>query len=220
MIDEKSKRTQVLACFTAILLIGVATPPAFGEEIATTADGRRVVLNDDGTWRYLEESQAGEGGAAAEVPDIDSQDLSCEALIETSVDKMTGNRITAMAEAMIISEDGDTGFAFNVFQGPDNTIVWLVAAKGAGNCVDDDDKVNILFTDGSRLELVNDGDFNCDPNITLYFRGIFGKRDPLNQLRVKTIESMRVWTRGEFLQREIPSGDAERLRMALDCLAR
>jgi hypothetical protein len=78
----------------------------------------------------------------------------------------------------------------------------------------------VLFRDGQRLELENDSDFNCNAESTLYFGGVFGKTKQLTQLRSTEIATLRVWTRGEFVQRDLASADSQRLRLGFTCLGR
>jgi len=90
---------------------------------------------------------------------------------------------------------------------------------GAGSCIDDTDKMNILFRDRSRFELVNNGKFNCESAFTLYFGGVFGKKKELEQLRTKEIEKMRIWTSKSYVEEEFTPENSKAFMKSLDCLA-
>ena len=77
----------------------------------------------------------------------------------------------------------------------------VIEAMGGGSCIDKGNKINILFTDGSRLELFSDGKFNCQGQATVYFGGIFGKESQLAELILKKIATMRVWTSNSFVEK-------------------
>jgi len=134
---------------------------------------------------------------------------------------MTGQTITSSKEYLVISDDGGkTGFRIDCLKGSDlNIIIMSIKAVGAGSCIDDNDKVNILFRDGSKLELSNDNKFNCDAEFTLYFGGVFGKKKQLNELITKEIETMRVWTSRGHVQGDFSSKKSKILMNTLRCLS-
>lgn len=181
----------------------------FSQINATTENGKKVILNNNGSWEYID------------TKDSESSDLSleCSDLIVTEEDKMTGKSSTGAKETLIISDDGGkNGFGIYALNGSKSTIL-VIQAVGAGNCIDDDDKLNILFRDGSRLELYNDGKFNCDAKMTLYFGGIFGKKKQLKELASKEIETMRVWTSKSYVEKNFSSNQSKQLMQTIKCLS-
>jgi len=178
---------------------------------ATTKDGKDVLLNENGTWEYVKETDT-------ESPIEMSSD--CSDYIVTETDKMTGKSSTGAKETLVISEDGGkTGFGIYALNSSSSkSLIFVVQAVGAGGCVDDDDKINILFRDGSRLELVNNGKFNCDAKMTLYFGGSFGKKKQLEELATKEIETMRVWTSKSYVEKDFSSEQSKRLMKTISCL--
>lgn len=181
----------------------------FAQIPATTNDGKEVILKEDGSWEY------------AEVTKNETSELSleCSDLIGTEEDKMTGKTSTGAKETLIISDDGGkNGFGIYALNSSKSTIL-SIKAVGAGNCIDDDDKINILFRDGSRLQLFNDGKFNCDAKVTLYFGGIFGKKKELTELASKEIETMRVWTSKSYVEKNFTSDQSKQLMQTIKCLS-
>ncbi|TVZ14012.1 hypothetical protein [Maribacter sp. MAR_2009_72] len=199
----------MLKYYYTIILFLFLTKFSFSQINATTEKGEVVVLNDDGTWQYK----------IIENVDTTKFSLECADLIETSEDKMTGKSSTTSKETLIISDDGGkNGFGIFALNGASSTIL-VLQEVGAGSCIDDDNKVNILFRDGSRLEIYNDGKFNCDAKMTLYFGGIFGKKKQLKELASKEIETMRVWTSKSYVEKDFSSNQSKQLMNTLKCLS-
>lgn len=179
----------------------------FAQTEATTKDGKKVILNDDRTWKYAEATTA-----------ETTISLDCADLISTETDKMTGKSTTASKETLIISEDGgQTGFGIFIMDisGP---LVLSIQAVGAGNCIDDDNKMNVLFRDGTRLELINNGKFNCDGEFTLYLGGSIGKKKELEMFRTKEVETIRIWTSESYVEKDFSADQGKLLMKTVDCL--
>lgn len=180
---------------------------AFTQTEATTKDGRKVILNDNGTWKYAETT-------TTEI----IVKLDCVNLTSTETDKMTGKSTTASKETLIVSEDGGkTGFGIFLIN-ISGSLVFSIQAVGAGSCIDDDDKMNVLFRDGTRLELGNSGKFNCDGKFTLYMGGSFGKRKELEIFRTKEVETMRIWTSKSYVEKDFSTEQSKQLMKTVDCL--
>lgn len=78
--------------------------------------------------------------------------------------------------------------------------------------------MNILFRDGTRLELINDGKFNCEAKFTQYFGGSFGKKKQLDMLRAKEIETMRIWTSKSYVENDFSTDQSKQLIKTIECL--
>jgi len=210
IIEIKEKDKVKMKKIILTLLIGLfATSLLLAQIEATTKDGRKAILYDDGTWKYAETSKA----------EISQVSFECADLVVTETDKMTGRISTSSKEVLAISDDGGkTGFGIFCMKGS-NSIIMIIQVVGAGSCINDDNKVNILFRDGSKLELSNDGKFNCDAKFTIYFGGIFQKKKELNELKTKEIETMRVWTTKSYVQKDFSNEQSKILMTTLKCLS-
>jgi hypothetical protein len=134
---------------------------------------------------------------------------------------MTGDKTTAAKKKIIISTDGGkTGFGVILIQSPKGSLIFNIQAVGAGNCIDKGAKINILFTDGSRLELSNDGEFNCNGESTVYFGEYFDIDDQLKQLQTKKIETMRVWTSNSFVEKDFSEKNSNDFLHIVNCLTK
>lgn len=192
----------------ALFLVLFSTQ-VFPQLKGTTQDGKEILLNEDGTWTFIE----------VPVEKDTSLDLQCEDLIAKEIDKVTGKYTVSAKEPLVISNKDEDKLNFLFVKGDKDIIIMVIQALGAGGCIDDDDKINILFRDGTRLELRNNGKFNCDAMNTQYFGGLFGKKKELTMLREKEIETMRVWTSDGYVEEDFTLEQSTKLRLIMDCLA-
>ncbi|HMM18339.1 MAG TPA: hypothetical protein PKC47_12540 [Petrimonas sp.] len=149
-----------------VLFLVLSSVYAFPQLKATTQDGREILLKEDGTWSFVEEP----------IEKGSSVNLQCEDLITKEIDKVTGKSNISAKDPLIISNKDDDKLSILFLKGDKNVIIVAVQAIGASRCIDDDNKINILFRDGTRLELRNNGKFNCDAMNTQYFGGLFGRK--------------------------------------------
>lgn len=195
---------KLLVLFT-ILVLG--TTILFGQIEATTKDGKKVLLYDDGTWKYNDTDDK-----------KDLANLQCSDLVSDKTDKVTGKTSRSSTSAILITKDNKNGIALRLIQTEKKSLIFAVTAVGAGSCIDDKSKMNVLFKDGTRLELVNDGKFNCDGKFTLYFGDIFGKKKEMEMFRTKEVETMRVWTSKSYVEEDFTAENSKALMMTFDCL--
>jgi len=193
-----------------ISILAFTVLSTFAQTEATTNDGKKVILNDDGTWKYVET-------IVEKQEPVNSSD--CSNYISTEVDKVTGKSTVAAKEMLIVSKDGGkNGFGFYIMKSDRGSIIFSIQAVGAGSCIDDDNKMNVLFRDGTRIELINDGKFNCDAKYTQYFGGVFGKKKELEMFRTKEVETIRIWTSKGYVEEDFTSEQSKQLLHTVDCL--
>ena len=196
---------------TTLLTVFMTMTFAFGQTQATTEKGKKVILNSDGTWKYADTVKTFK-------TNLDPSD--CSNWIKTEEDKVSGHSFTTIKDYLIVSQDGGKkGFGINLMLSG-NSIILSVKAKGASGCIDEGAKMNILFTDGSRMELNTDGKFNCKGDASVYFGGTFGKKKQLNELKEKKIDVMRIWTSDGHVEQKFEDDQAEQFKNALNCLTK
>ncbi len=145
----------------------------------------------------------------------------CSNWISTETDKMDGSTSTASKNTIVVSTDGGKrGFGIFMMQGLEGVVILSIQAVGAGSCIDEGAKINILFTDGSRLALSNNGKFNCKGNSTVYFGGVFDKMSELEELKTKKVQTMRVWTSDSYVEKDFTTDNQEEFYNVINCLAR
>jgi hypothetical protein len=151
-------------------------------------------------------------------PPVDFND--CSNWITTTTDKVDGTTYTAGKNDLIISADGGKkGISIYMFIPKDNALILSIKAVGASSCIDDENKINFLFTDGSRLAMVNNAQFNCKGNASLFFGGILGKKRELEQLKTKKIQTMRVWTTDGYVEEDFTVEQQEEFFNVINCLS-
>ncbi len=199
----------------AVLALSLCPISSVADTRAMTADGRTVILRDDGTWVF-----EGLVGASQAPPTPPPAEPSCSDSLIKHTDKVSGQSYIS-SEIIVVSTDEKTGMslhAFSQYPYSENGVIWTINMVGGPTCIDDDDKMNILFKDGTRLELENDSKFNCDGKFTVYFGGVFGKKAEKTELATKDIATLRVWGRGDYLQRDLTDAQAKTFRRAMACL--
>jgi hypothetical protein len=196
-----------------ILTLSILTP-AFAQTTATTKEGKTVLLYEDGTWKYQEQS------ASKSSPSAGSE-FDCSAWIETTADKVSGKVITAAKKPIVVSKDQKTGFAILIMKSSDALkVILTIEIVGAGTCIDKGDEINILFRDGSRMTLSHASEFNCVPQADIYFGDVFGKNRELKELAEKQIATMRVWMRGTHVDQDFSTSQSDEFQSVIRCLSK
>lgn len=193
----------------SILILALSSFSGFAQIEATTIDGKKVLLYDDGFWEYKQISKL-----------VDMDNVDCFNLVSTKVDEMTGKSSTGSKMPITVSDDGGkSGFVINILKRSES-IIFSIQVIGAGDCIDADSKINIVFRDYTRLDLINDGEFNCDSDFSLYFGGIAGKVNQLEFFRKKEVKTMRIWTSEGFVEKEFSPDQSKQLMNTVACLMR
>lgn len=198
--------------YITLLLLITTSARLFAQQEATTTSGEKVVLYENGTWKYKDKAP---DTLSTESNTKDSID--CDLLLPTSVDKVTGKSMHT-SDLLIVSKDqGKTGFGFMVAVINDNTIYFYINAVGGDACIDEDAKINILFTDGTRAEFNSNNDFNCDKEASLFMGSLFYNRMYAVMLAQKKVEIMRIRTGDKYVEEEFTAEQAETLRSYFEC---
>lgn len=145
----------------------------------------------------------------------------CSKYIDTIIDKVTGDTMIASKKTILITNDIDKkGFSISLIKERDNGLIFSINILGTSSCIEENSKVNILFTDGSRLELYNKEKFNCKGEVNLYFARLFGNLQQLNELKSKKIKTLRIWTTDKFIQKDFTDENSICILNTIDCLTK
>lgn len=181
---------------------------------AVTSEGRNVTLNNDGIWKYAKSN------VQTETTTVDAS--YCSEFLVSEEDKMTGKSTVTSKEMLVISKDGGNyGFGLYVLKTDSGLIRFSIQVVGAGNCIDKDSKMNVLFRDGTRLEMRNEGKFNCDSKYTQYFGEIFSKKnntEELKQFAEKEVETIRIWTTKGYVEEDLTPNQSSELMHVVKCI--
>lgn len=153
-------------------------------------------------------------------PKANSED--CSNWIMTQPDRMTGKTMTSVKEPITVSSDGRTGISLILMNSHHNSTILSILANedDASSCIDKRYEINILFTDESRLELLNQGEFNCSGQATVYFGDVFGNDAAFDELKNKKIAAMRVRTRSSLVERDFTDEQATTFLNQIKCLSK
>lgn len=189
-----------------LLLILLFAFSVFGQNIeAVTKDGKKVILKPDKSWEY-----------ASEVKTTSVSD--CSAYTKTTTDRITGKSYFHSNSIIVSNDDGKTGFLLLAQKHNDIIILTIKGVDKGLGCLDDNQEINILFTDGSRLTVASNSKFNCDNKLDFYFGGLYGKSSELNQLTTKKISALRMNSRKSSMERDFNDEQATAFMESLKCL--
>lgn len=212
-----------------ILTIFIGTKAWSQTEEATTRSGKKVILYSDGTWKYADaDSKTVKKDTEEKKKDPDKKTLpnplvitgDCSDNLENVEDPRT-RVITTRSRNMIIVAEKDDRKEINISmqKGAKDVISIIFHLVGAGQCIGDGNKINIVFTDGSRLDLINDFS-NCRGESTANFGGNYGRKKPFAELQTKKIKSIKVWTSEGSLMQNLSPANQEEFQQMLNCLTK
>ncbi len=147
--------------------------------------------------------------------------LDCADLISTRTDETTGEFIATSKEELIISEDGGkTGFRISAMS--ITGLLFLdIKVVGLRRHEYDDNKMDVLFRDGTRLELVTRGT-SYPTAFEVSFGGSFEEEEKeAKELEIfgkKEVETMRIWTSNRYVEKDFSSDQSKQLMKTFDCL--
>ena len=194
------KSLMIFILFFANVTLSIA------ENSAITENDKKVILNNDGTWKYEEEG----------TKKLDSVD--CSEWVEPFVDKVSGESYKAGSNHLIVSDDGKNSLSFVFARSADDIVMVLITAIGAGSCIDKGDLINVVFTDGTRTELFSNAGFNCNKKARVFFKEGDGKNEKLNMLTMKKIKTMRVWTNDSYVENNFTEDQSSVFKNTMQCL--
>lgn len=141
----------------------------FAQAEATTKDGRKVLLNSNGTWAYFD----------------------CAAFIKTET--YTGGKVmTSAKENIKITKDGKTGLEIILLQGSESLIIRLSPIVRQVKCVSKNNILKLDFTDGTSRSLTHMNDIDCGGNFNVYLGKSLGNTADLEALKTKKIKKIAI----------------------------
>jgi uncharacterized protein (TIGR02145 family) len=192
--------------FTFLTILLIFTSQVFGQVKTIDKEWKKLIINIYGTWSYDETKSRSTASSA------------CHEIIASNLDKVTGKYGRQSYAPIILTKGGDNKIGILLFEY--NSIIGLIFnVERAVSCIDDTDKVYILFRDGTRLMLENDKEFNCDGLFELYFGSIYyGKKKILETLKTKEIETLRIVTNNGYVEQDLTSENSKEFIKSVNCL--
>lgn len=197
-------------------------------EEATTESGKKVILYADGTWKIKSEEskkttttvkatdKKEEKTKTANLPVNLEGD--CGLLFETVKDK--NNTVIVRTKNFLIATRPDDRSEIDIsMQKGAKGIIAISFRTGTGSeCVGEGNRITLLFTDGSKLELTNEGPANCRGEGLSLFSGPYGKKKQMQELSEKKIKSVRIQTQQNSLTQEFSNDNQIEFIRLINCI--
>ncbi len=189
-------------------------------EIGSVKPDKSVNLKSNRTSEYI-----------ANKEQIGSKELDdCSNYIETDVDEESEKNVYYSKEQIVVSDDGKTGFKIEFFLSYDGSLSMTIKVVGAGKCIPRGGKLNILFTDNSKLELFSADRYECDAEWYTFLR-LKDKRNlekQIEELKTKKIKTLKVWTKYQsslidstiMIERDFTPKNSNDFCNTINCLTR
>ncbi len=197
-------------------------------EEATTESGKKVILYADGTWKIKSEEpkkittvikttdKKEEKNKASTLPV--NLDGDCGLLFETVKDK--NNTVIVRTKNFLIATrpEDRSEMDISIQKGGKGIITISFRTGTSVECIGEGNRLNILFTDGSKLDLTNEGPANCRGEVVSYFSGPYGKKKQLDELKTKKIKSIRIQTQQNSITQELSKENQEEFVRLVSCI--
>lgn len=147
-----------------------------------------------------------------------AQTTECDHILITELDSLSNELLIHAQKNIIVSQDGGkTGFTvYGAYM--HNTVALTIHSVGAGACVNEGDKLVLVFADSAKLELANMAKFNCQAESSIYFNSALNNADQLQILAEKQIARITVWTKKKNLTRNVSDQTSTEIRELFSCL--
>ncbi len=122
--------------------------------------------------------------------------------IQVSIDEMEGDTSYRSKDWLTISNDNPEKviYVWMEKEGYDGSINVCFNVHGSGNCIDDNNRIIILFKDKTKIDKIGISKYNCDNNSWFSFED-----EEIQFLKGKDIDKIRVYTREGSVQEEFSS---------------
>lgn len=145
------------------------TLTAFAQTEAITKDGRKVILNNNGTWILAD----------------------CADLVKTET--ISGKTMTSAKENIILpGKSADDGITITMIKGSESLILNFGLIKRQVKCVNKYAPMVIDFTDGTQATFNHMSKLDCEGNFACFLGEKAGKGKELELLKTKKIKKIAI----------------------------
>lgn len=140
-------------------------------------------------------------------------------IISLNIDEFTGKGNWSNTQNIIISPDGQNGMGMILLMSDDKhkTLIWVTTSTKAG-CIDEGNKIELVFKDETRMTLYSESKFNCKGKATCYFGGVFGKKTEMQKLATVPISMIRVHGSSTLHSETLSEETSQYFTNAFSCL--
>ena len=142
----------------------------------------------------------------------------CKDVISIKTGKVTENVIAESKKILFITNDGGkTGFNISVSK-QQETIILSIAASGIENRINKEDKMDVVFNDGTKIKLINTSKFKYFPKFVIYLGNNQGNKDKLETFKSKEIKTLRVRSLQGNFEKNLTSLQSKLLMKTFECI--
>ncbi len=184
---------------------------------ATTEDGQRVILADDGTWLYAPATTENS------LKEIKSHAPGCGDYVTTLLDERTNMNYKTIPTVMLLSEEDESQWILidvgtSSIPSLKNVVLFTFSPFGSGECIKDENKIVLQFENGDILEFENDAMYNCNNRFMLYFGGTYKKEKELAKLSQLPLANIKIETQDGSVHKVFTDEQRVAFQKSIQCL--
>jgi hypothetical protein len=149
---------------------------------------------------------------------VAAQDYSCETLIETTTDRMTGKTSHRSVVSIPFQMAATDKSARLTIYKSRRAVDLYFKFTGTLHCIDQYQDITILMRDGQRIKLKNDNSYNCDGLFVVSFINTASPRRHARTLAQKEIQAFRVSARSGFFEVDLFEHQSKTIMHTINCL--
>lgn len=177
------------------LLPGYAT----AQLLAVTEHGDTVRLHSDRTWEKMPSRSTASKGNCADVVQFRKDDMTGREFYQTS---------------LVQIGDDEAGINYFLLQ-EGRQMYWHILPVGRGYCIDQYNRIIVLFEDGSKQNMNNLAEYNCDRRTSIMI-----SRPALRKLISKKVAKIRVYTVEGYVEESLSTDESDALLRSFVCFSR
>ena len=190
--------------FVLTFCLSILFVQLYGQIEATTTNDKKVLLFEDGTWKYVKTNRI--------------HSIDCMQLTIIAEDATASGKYISSSGNVFVSKNGEKGFRISIKKIFSKEYTGFYFKVIGGGCIGDNPMIEILFRDGSKSNFFADSESNCENNVYVYLGGKYGKEEYLEQIRKKEIKTMRIHTNNSYVQENFTVENSRKLINILVCI--
>jgi len=175
-----------------------------GQIEATTTNNKKVLLFEDGTWKYVKTNRI--------------HSIDCMQLTSIAEDTTAGGKYISSSGNVFVSKNGEKGFRISIKKIFSEEYTGFYFKVIGGGCIGDNPMIEILFRDDTKSNFFADSKNNCENDVYVLLGGKYGREKYLEQIRKKEIKTMRIHTNNSYVQENFTVENSRELINILVCI--
>ena len=175
-----------------------------GQIEATTTNDKKVLLFEDGTWKYVKTNRI--------------HSIDCMQLTSIAEDTTAGGKYISSSGNVFVSKNGEKGFRISIKKIFSEEYTGFYFKVIGGGCIGDNPMIEILFRDDTKSNFFADSKNNCENDVYVLLGGEYGREKYLEQIRKKEIKTIRIHTNNSYVQENFTVENSRELINILVCI--